>query len=107
MANGTTSTLAALVNEGRQLRDASEPIVAHNAFRNWDDRVARWLDREHPDSGLSAQWSALPNSRLVVANHYRNDSDSWADRKLEAALRRTWFTTPKVGRCTLLETLHS
>jgi len=106
MVDGTTSTLATLVDNGRRLLDASEPTKAHHAFRDWDDRVARWLDREYPDSGLSAQWSALPNSRLVVGSRYRSDPDSWDTFQRTVAGRLAWLGNLAPSRETSPDTAH-
>ena len=84
-------TLSQLVATGRRLLDVSKPTEAHLDFRAWDDVVARWLDRKFPEAGLSAQWSALPNSRLVVGNQYRSDPDSWATFQRTVAGRLAWL----------------
>lgn len=91
MSDHTTRTLESLVREGRTLQDASEPVKAHRAFRDWDMAVAEWLDDKYPGSGLSAEWSALPNSRLVGPNGYRSDSDSWDVFHRTIAGRLNWL----------------
>jgi uncharacterized protein (TIGR02391 family) len=91
MPDHAMQTLETLVHEGRRLLDASEPVKAHHAFREWDRSAGLWLDEEYPGSGLSAEWSALPNSRLVVANRYRDDSDSWAGFHRTVAGRLAWL----------------
>ena len=66
MASPKETNLDDLSRAGRDLLDISHPSDAHRAFRRWDSAVAVWLDREYPNSGLSAQWGALPNSQLVM-----------------------------------------
>jgi len=64
------TTLESLTTDGRNLLSVSHPSDAHHEFERWADNVARWLDEKCPDTGLSAQWSGLPMSLLVVGNEY-------------------------------------
>jgi len=63
---------------GRALRDHSNDAVsAHKDFRDWDNEVADWLEREFPGSGFSAEWSAMAPSPLVVGGTIFNDYVDW------------------------------
>jgi hypothetical protein len=71
MANNDVN-LEALVRDGRKTMSISHASHAHSAFERWCEDVSNWLDEKYPGSGLSAQWSGLPPSLLVVANRYDN-----------------------------------
>lgn len=70
------STPESLATDGRNLLSVGDPSEAHHDFERWVNRVARWLDEKHPDTGLSAQWSGLPMSLLVVGNHYDSSHET-------------------------------
>lgn len=71
-------TLEDIADLGRfLLREHRDPVYAHREFMKWDEQGADWLDSEFPDSGLSAEWSALPSSRLVIGSHYYGTVDAW------------------------------
>src|SRR5687767_8979068 len=70
-------TLPEIVRQGRLLLEESEPTVAHRRFLDWSDDVADWLDESFPESGLSAQWSALPSSALVIRGAYYDQPETW------------------------------
>jgi hypothetical protein len=81
--------LADLTRFGRQLLDESDPSHAHGQFLQWSEDVAEWLDESFPDSGVSAQWSSLPSSALVIGGRYYDEPDAWNHftRSVQARLR--------------------
>src|ERR1700742_4008902 len=87
------SSLAELTRIGRRLLDESEATHAHGEFLQWSDDVADWLDASFPDSGMSAQWSSLPSSALVIGGAYYDQPEAWNHftRSVQARLR--WLGT--------------
>ena len=70
-------SLAELTSHGRQLLRESDAVTAHDGFAEWVEEVARWLDEAYRDSGLSAKWSALPSSALLIGNQYYDEPEAW------------------------------
>ena len=73
----TTDMVTAFSSQGRRLLNSHDVQEAHHKFYSWDSSVASWLDDILPDSGLSAQWSALPVSNLIFGNYYATDLYAW------------------------------
>lgn len=96
MSDLSASNIDALSSEGRKLLDLSHPADAHHAFRAWDSVVAKWLDREYPNSGLSAEWSALLSSALVIGGSYVDDHLSWSRFQSAVSQRLSWLS--KLGK---------
>jgi predicted nucleotide-binding protein len=63
--------------EGRSLLKRDNPVAAHRCFDSWDDKVASWLRRRYSGTGLSAEWSSLPGSNLVVGSHRLSEPTDW------------------------------
>lgn len=90
-------TFESLVQQGRKLLDNEhEPSRKHDEFVRWDNEVARWLDEGAPGSGLSAEWSALGSSPLVVGRHYYDDDNTWTTFRRVVQQRLAWLA--KVAR---------
>jgi hypothetical protein len=87
-----SNSFESLCNEGRQLLQRSgHPSDTHREFHAWDAEVAKWLDKQFPNSGLSAEWSSLSSSRLVVGGHYYNDDRTWSEFHLAVRQRLAWL----------------
>ena len=85
-------TFESLVEKGRKLLDDEhEPSRKHDEFVRWDNEVARWLDHGAPSSGLSAEWSALGTSPLVVGRHYDDDYQAWTIFRRVVQQRLAWL----------------
>jgi len=91
MTNSAATSIDSLSRQGRELLDESNPSHAHHAFRRWDAEVADWLDGKYPDSGLSAEWGALPSSSLVTGGSYSSDPTEWALFRFAVATRLQWL----------------
>lgn len=85
-------TLEDLVAAGRNLLDRSDPVVAHDAFVQWDAGVAEWLDQKYPGTGLSASWSSQSTSPLVVGGGYNDGPGSWKIYKNSVLGRLKWLS---------------
>ena len=85
------ATLETLARDGRNLLSVDHPSDAHSDFERWADQVARWLDDKHPNTGLSAQWSGLPMSILVVGNQYDSSHGARVHFNKAVAYRLTWL----------------
>lgn len=96
MSDSTAVNIDSLSSQGRGLFEISDSVSAHSAFRRWDHDVARWLDGQFPNSGLSAEWSALSGSALVTAGGYHTDMASWSNFRRAVAERLGWIA--KLGR---------
>lgn len=85
-------TFESLVEQGRQLLDTGQnPSATHDAFLHWDSAVARWLDQRSPDTGLSAEWSALGSSPLIVGRHYYDSDHAWVGFRNVVQQRLLWL----------------
>jgi predicted nucleotide-binding protein len=72
-------TLSTVTKAGRELLHTNDhAVAAHGEFLRWDEYVATWLDLQWPSSGLSAKWSALPGSTLVIGGHFYDDDEYWS-----------------------------
>jgi len=90
--NGQASKYEAFVCEGRRLLDSSaHPIDAHRDFVGWVNNVADWLATAKPNSGLSAAWSALPASTLVIGKTYDDSPLTRALFQLFVRKRLEWL----------------
>lgn len=86
-------SLADLTAQGRRLLDESEPTTAHRRFLDWTDEVATCLDESYPGSGLSAQWSALASSALVIGDAYYDQPEAWNHYTRSVQARLRWLGT--------------
>jgi len=85
--------LSAFTKYGRELLQCNDaPTRLHRDFERWVNKVAEWLDTISPNSGLSAEWSSLPTSELVVGNHYYPLSDGARDFCRTVRLRLQWLS---------------
>jgi hypothetical protein len=90
-------TLDSLANEGRALlRDTQHVCDDHRDFGYWTDRVAGWLAKNFENSGITAEWSSLPVSRLVVNNSYYSSPEARAQFNNVVSHRLKWLAS--VGR---------
>ena len=64
------ATLESLTAAGRMLHNVDNVSWAHRDFGEWVEDVGQWLEAGYPGTGLSAEWSGLPRSELIVGNHY-------------------------------------
>src|SRR5665213_2532830 len=54
----------------------------HGDFGDWVNGVMRWLNRDFPGSGFSAEWAAMPHSELLTGDvYYDNPEDHRAFSK--------------------------
>ncbi len=83
--------LESLSQDGRRLPSISDTCDAHREFERWVDRVAKWLDCEFPSTGLSAQWSGLPVSLLVVGNQYDSSRQARIHFNQVVSTRLAWI----------------
>ena len=86
------TSLESLTSEGRKLFDKDGATRAHSYFGYWDSSVAEWLDENYSGSGLSAKWSALPSSSLVIGNHYYDEPESWIAYRAAVKERLTFLS---------------
>ena len=88
MADKTAHTIDSLAEMGRKLLHSTEhPPTAHRRFTAWDGDVADLMDSEFPNSGLSATWSSLPTSMLVIGKKYYTDTVSWSSFQMAVRTR--------------------
>jgi hypothetical protein len=87
----TIEGLDKLVSEGHGLLNNSDPVGAHMDFERWTRNVLKWLGKNYPDSGLSAQWVCLGSSYLVTGNSYSNDQSAWMLFKVTVEKRLKWI----------------
>ena len=83
-------SLVAMTATGRDLLREDNESCAHDGFYSWDAKVASWLDELAPESGLSAQWSALPASNLCIGSFYQSEPGEW-HRFRQAVQKRLSF----------------
>jgi predicted nucleotide-binding protein len=81
-----------LINQGRSLLTDTDLVQAHEGFEEWVDNVADWLQKIAPDSGLSAEWSGLGTSRLMLGGYAFNDPVIWRDFTELVENRLTWLS---------------
>jgi predicted nucleotide-binding protein len=93
MATKVEVSIGSLLYEGRALYEQHDPVEAHEAFRDWVDHVADWLDAKYGDPALSARWSSLPSSRLVTEDGYHGDHLSWTAFRGAVRVRLKWMAT--------------
>lgn len=94
-----------LVYEGRNLLNENNQSSAHNAFHTWVEKVSKWLNEILPKSGLSAEWSSLGTSKLVVGGRHYSEDIIWREfhdmiqarlawlAKLEKSYKKSYFNT--------------
>lgn len=81
-----------LVSNGRRLLSESETSFAHRSFAAWDEGVARWLDEQLPNSGMSAEWSALSFSNLQAGDNEFADPQDWNMFRMAVQQRLAWLS---------------
>jgi predicted nucleotide-binding protein len=82
-----------LVAQGRSLLAyRGSEYEAHDAFHMWSAQVANWLDDEVPVSGLSAEWSGLESSNIVVGTGYDPSLEGWARFRNAVQHRLMWLS---------------
>lgn len=80
-----------MVEQGRLLLDGGQPVESHSRFIDWDQAVATWLDSAAPSTGLSAEWSSMGTSPLVVAHHYDRSHEARTAFRQVVQLRLAWL----------------
>lgn len=86
-------TLETLAARGRYLLNRSgNALNSFNDFDSWDHDVAKWLDKIGPGTGLSAQWSSLNSSPLIIGSNYNDDARSWALHSAVIRARLDWLS---------------
>lgn len=81
-----------LVSKGRSLLRLGNPVDAHSEFERWDGAVSRWLDVNCSNSGISAKWSSLPGSNLVIGNSYYDYPEHWVQYRSAVKERLGWLS---------------
>lgn len=86
-------SLNSLIDTGRELLQKSDNAArTHRKYGDWVDAVALWLNQHHPQVGISAEWSALSISRLVVDGQYDNSQLAWRTFQYSVQTRLTWLS---------------
>jgi len=98
---GKRVSLESLVGAGRGLLEDDDPVRSHQSFVSWDDEVARWLDEAAPSTGLSAEWSSLGTSPLVVGHQYDSSYQTWQAFRQLVQHRLSWLA--KLARAAQLQ----
>lgn len=92
MSEDSSETLESVCKRGRDLLHSRDRAVRmHTNFERWDRQVAAWLDDNFPNSGLSAQWSSLVSSSLLVGNTFYEDSVSLNQYREAVQARLAWL----------------
>ncbi len=92
MDNPKRFRLDSLCDFGRRLlRDTDDAAHTHYDFQQWDQDVAKWLDSDYPNTGFSAEWSALPTSSLVVGGQYYDQPETWIAFRSSVQKRLAWL----------------
>ncbi len=94
--SGVDSELKSLVENGRQMLREDDLERAHACFIDWDFRGAEWLDKHYPNTGLSAEWTSLPFSRLRVGATTSDYKRNWV--LFEEAIRERLAWISKIAR---------
>jgi len=84
-------SLDSLTADGRQLNSEDNPCWAHRNFGAWVEQCALWLDDTEPETGLSADWSSLPLSQLVVGNQYDGSYEARLRFNQVVGIRLKWL----------------
>lgn len=69
--------LEELVEIGNIIANSGDRYIAHERFANWVDEVRAWLAETLPESGVSAEWSALGVSDLLLDNSVGSAREEW------------------------------
>lgn len=81
-----------LAATGQQLASSSgDAVRTHTEFERWVNQVAKWISGSFPDTGLAAEWAALPVSQLVLGGSYYNDPSSWMQFRSALQSRLQWL----------------
>jgi hypothetical protein len=86
------ATLDALTGEGQVLLLESNDSQAQAKFRQWDCRVGEWLTAEAPQTGLSAEWSALGYPRLDFELRGWARPQLWVEYRQIVQTRLEWLS---------------
>jgi predicted nucleotide-binding protein len=79
------------VKQGRGLLRETDVMAAHREFNTWVDSVGDWLAQIAPDSGLSADWASISQSKLVMGRHYYDNQLSWVTFQTDVRTRLHWL----------------
>lgn len=85
-------SLESYIQEGRDVLNINDPEEAHRAFYKWDQNVAQWLDSKYHGQGLSAEWSSLSASTMVMGHYYQNSPSAWKIFKEGVVTRLAWLS---------------
>lgn len=97
-------SLDSYIQEGRDVLNIDDPEKAHRAFYEWDQNVAQWLDRKYRGQGLSAEWSSLSASTMVMGHYYQNSPIAWKVFKEGVVKRLSWLS--KLAKENVLKNLQ-
>ncbi len=61
-------------------------------FHKWTASVADWLDEQAANSGLSAEWSALETSNLIIGSSYDASISAWVQFRKAVQARLMWLS---------------
>jgi predicted nucleotide-binding protein len=81
-----------LITKGRHLLFEDRDMEAQGAFREWDELVADWLSEQAPQSGLSAEWSALGMPRLDLEMRGWPRPQLWVEYRQIVQERLAWLS---------------
>jgi hypothetical protein len=76
---------------GLLLLDNHKPVEAHSEFNRWVSEVSNWLNKNYPNTGLSADWAAQGDSNLVMGGSYYDYPTSWRIFRLQVQSRLRWL----------------
>ena len=85
-------TVEQLTAQGRELLREHDPTAADSNFGYWDEAVAQWLDENCPGTGLSAEWSSLGSSPMVIGGGYHDDDSTWLVFRKIVLTRLQWLS---------------
>jgi predicted nucleotide-binding protein len=79
------------IRTGRHLLEGTDNVGAvHLAFNRWVDEGAEWLDTDFPSSSVSAEWSSLGASNLIVGN-FEGGPGAWQAFRKTIDKRLAWL----------------
>lgn len=85
-------SLAEQSSRGNRLLDERNPVRAHKNFLRWVKSTSRTIEALRPNSGLTAEWFALPGSSLVDHDGYYDEPEAWKHFHYVVKNRLVWLS---------------
>lgn len=76
---------------GQSLLDGDDAAKTHSHFLRWVGEVREWLSQTYPNMGLSADWTAVSTSPLVIGGQHHDDLNTWVYHNSAVQLRLRWL----------------